>query len=156
MPIFEVQARKKKDWELDSIYDDKDLAVVAAELLLEGGFYTAVRVVEEQRGGDGKKSLSTIFQRRKGEGKQQPAAATPARKKAAPAAAVPRPRPRPAGAPAQAAAPAKAAPRAKAKAKPQKPKKSHAWLWFTLFLTGGIALAGMAAMKYIQAYLNQM
>ena len=44
---FEIQVLNHGDWQIDSIFDDQDLATFEANLVFGRGAYDAVRVVQE-------------------------------------------------------------------------------------------------------------
>jgi hypothetical protein len=46
--LYEVQVLKGQVWRVDSVFDDKELAVEAAKRMGESGRETAVRVIEDQ------------------------------------------------------------------------------------------------------------
>ncbi len=45
--LYEVHAYHRGNWQIDSIYDDRDLAIYEAHVLERNGRCTAVRVVKE-------------------------------------------------------------------------------------------------------------
>lgn len=76
---FEVHVFAQGGWRMESIYDDKELAVAAAKLLVGEGGIEMVRVAQEVITPDGKRKYRVVFN---SETAPKPAA----RKKAAPAA----------------------------------------------------------------------
>lgn len=46
--LYEVQVLKDEIWRVDSVFDDKELAIEAARRMGESGRATAVRVIEDQ------------------------------------------------------------------------------------------------------------
>jgi len=47
MVVFEIHTFREGVWKIDSVFDDKDLAVVEAQRMERAGRYSAIRVVEE-------------------------------------------------------------------------------------------------------------
>jgi len=58
---FELQSFQAGNWKIDSIYDDKELAVDMAKRLLGSRRATAMRVVEERFGDDGELKSRVVF-----------------------------------------------------------------------------------------------
>lgn len=77
---FEVYAYKSGNWNIDSVYDDKEQALHEARLLLESRHLTGVKVIQERHDEEsGKVSSMIIFNEVKHVGK--PKTPPPARKK---------------------------------------------------------------------------
>lgn len=77
---FEVYAYKSGNWNIDSVYDDKEQALHEARLLLESRHLTGVKVIQERHDEEsGKVSSMIIFNEVKHVGK--PKTPSPARKK---------------------------------------------------------------------------
>ena len=65
---FELQTYVGGTWKIDSVYDDRQLAVYEAQRLQAGGRYSAVRVVEERFDHDsGRITSKTVFRASKTE-----------------------------------------------------------------------------------------
>lgn len=47
MVVFEIHTFREGVWKIDSVFDDKELAVVEAQRMERAGRYSAIRVVEE-------------------------------------------------------------------------------------------------------------
>jgi hypothetical protein len=47
MVVFEIHTFRDGTWKIDSVFDDKELAVVEAQRMERSGRYSAIRVVEE-------------------------------------------------------------------------------------------------------------
>ncbi len=47
MVVFEIHTFREGVWKIDSVFDDKDLAVNEAQRMERSGRYSAIRVVEE-------------------------------------------------------------------------------------------------------------
>lgn len=47
MLVFEIHTFREGVWKIDSVFDDKDLAVTEAQRMERAGRYSAIRVVEE-------------------------------------------------------------------------------------------------------------
>lgn len=47
MVVFEIHTFREGVWKIDSVFDDKDLAVNEAQRMERAGRYSAIRVVEE-------------------------------------------------------------------------------------------------------------
>jgi hypothetical protein len=47
MVVFEIHTFRDGVWKIDSVFDDKELAVVEAQRMERAGRYSALRVVEE-------------------------------------------------------------------------------------------------------------
>ncbi len=68
LKVFEIHTYRNGAWKIDSVFDDRDLALIEAERIERGNRYSAVRVVEEtfddatERGG-----TRTIFRSSKAE-----------------------------------------------------------------------------------------
>jgi hypothetical protein len=58
---FELQSFQSGNWKIDSIYDDKELAIDMAKRLLGSRRATAMRVVEERFGDDGELKSRVVF-----------------------------------------------------------------------------------------------
>ena len=67
----------KKKWNMDSIYDQKDLAILSAGILLENSSYIAVRVVEVDINTETRmKKITTVHtEKRRGKKKKKDKAA---------------------------------------------------------------------------------
>jgi hypothetical protein len=65
---FELHTYTGGVWKIDSVYDDRQIAVYEAQRLHAGGRYSAVRVVEERFDGEsGKITSKTVFRASKTE-----------------------------------------------------------------------------------------
>lgn len=68
LKVFEIHTYRNGAWKIDSVFDDRDLALMEAERMDRGNRYSAVRVIEEtfddqtERG-----STRTIFRSSKAE-----------------------------------------------------------------------------------------
>ncbi len=63
---YEVYAYKGGKWAIDSVYDDRDMALYEARLLLNSRFLKAVQVVEERYNDNTMESTTkVIFRQRK-------------------------------------------------------------------------------------------
>ncbi len=63
MKSFEIQTYKDGNWRIDSIFDDRDLALFEARRVEEGNKYSGVRVIEENYDEASNRAPSrTIFQ----------------------------------------------------------------------------------------------
>ena len=49
MKAFEMHTYQSGEWKIDSVFDDRDLAMFEAQRMDERGHYTSIRVVEEIR-----------------------------------------------------------------------------------------------------------
>ncbi|HYB08836.1 MAG TPA: hypothetical protein VEJ16_04135 [Alphaproteobacteria bacterium] len=58
---FELQSFQAGNWKIDSIYDDKELAIDMAKRLLGARRATAMRVVEERFADDGELKSRVVF-----------------------------------------------------------------------------------------------
>lgn len=47
MILFEIHTFRDGKWKIDSVFDDKDLAIYEAQRMEKGGRFSAVRVVQE-------------------------------------------------------------------------------------------------------------
>ena len=47
MKAFEIHTYQSGKWRIDSVFDDRDLALLEAQLMDERGRYTGIRVIEE-------------------------------------------------------------------------------------------------------------
>ena len=47
MKAFEMHTYQSGEWKIDSVFDDRDLAMFEAQRMDESGRYTSIRVVEE-------------------------------------------------------------------------------------------------------------
>ena len=47
MVVFEIHTFREGVWKIDSVFDDKELAVTEAQRMERSGRYSAIRVVEE-------------------------------------------------------------------------------------------------------------
>jgi hypothetical protein len=47
MILFEIHTFREGTWKIDSVFDDKDLAIYEAQRMEKGGRFSAVRVVQE-------------------------------------------------------------------------------------------------------------
>lgn len=47
MVVYELQLFRDHDWKIDSVFDDRDLAVIEAQRIERSKRYSGVRVVEE-------------------------------------------------------------------------------------------------------------
>jgi hypothetical protein len=47
MILYEIHAFRGGTWKVDSVFDDKDLAVYEAQRMEKGGRFSAVRVIQE-------------------------------------------------------------------------------------------------------------
>jgi|LNFM01.1.fsa_nt_gb hypothetical protein len=47
MVVFEIHTFREGVWKIDSVFDDKELAVTEAQRMERAGRYSAIRVVEE-------------------------------------------------------------------------------------------------------------
>lgn len=47
MVVFEIHTFREGVWKIDSVFDDKELAITEAQRMERSGRYSAVRVVEE-------------------------------------------------------------------------------------------------------------
>jgi predicted RNA-binding Zn ribbon-like protein len=47
MILFEIHTFREGSWKIDSVFDDKDLAIYEAQRMEKGGRFSAVRVVQE-------------------------------------------------------------------------------------------------------------
>ena len=47
MILYEIHTFREGGWKIDSMFDDKDLAVYEAQRMEKGGRFSAVRVVQE-------------------------------------------------------------------------------------------------------------
>jgi hypothetical protein len=68
--LYEVQVLKDEIWRVDSVFDDKELAIEAARRMGESGRATAVRVIEDQTDAKtGRPVLRAVFRVSKAAGK---------------------------------------------------------------------------------------
>jgi len=78
MALYEVQRLRGRDWIIDSVFDDKDLAIDTAKSIMGGGRPPpSIRVVEEGQNGG---LTRTVFRQAIERPSQSPAAPAPARK----------------------------------------------------------------------------
>jgi len=85
---FEIYSFKNGDWMIDSVHDDKQMALHQARMLIESPHHMAIRVLQEIYDDETDKSMSlVVFKQQKGEEKRkkgaekQKKAATSAKKK---------------------------------------------------------------------------
>ncbi len=63
---YEVYVFRNENWTIDSVYDDREMALYEARLLIEGHGIQAVRVVEERFDeGSGEMDASIIFRQQR-------------------------------------------------------------------------------------------
>lgn len=68
LKVFEIHTYRNGAWKIDSVFDDKDLALMEAERMDRGRRYSAVRVVEETFDDETEKGgTRTIFRTSKAE-----------------------------------------------------------------------------------------
>lgn len=68
LKVFEIHTYRSGAWKIDSVFDDKDLALMEAERIDRGNRYSAVRVVEETFDDETEKGgTRTIFRSSKAE-----------------------------------------------------------------------------------------
>lgn len=125
--VFEVHRFREGRWMIDSVYDDRDVALEEGRKLLSGRIGVAVRVVEERFDPEsGDHGSRTIFEGRKGEFKQVTPAARPG------------PKLRPSAPPAAA-----------------KPKSGFIrWLVLMVLCTGGVGLALLLGLMALLDYVG--
>ena len=59
---YELHTYRGGTWKIDSVYDDREIAIFEAQRVFESGRYSAVRVVEERFDeASGKASTKTVF-----------------------------------------------------------------------------------------------
>jgi len=67
---FEIYSFKNGDWMIDSVHDDKQMALHQARMLLESPHHMAVRVLQEVYDDETDKSMSSVvFKQQKGDDK---------------------------------------------------------------------------------------
>ena len=68
LKVFEIHTYRNGAWKIDSVFDDRDLAMMEAERMDRGNRYSAVRVVEETFDDETEKgNTRTIFRSSKAE-----------------------------------------------------------------------------------------
>jgi len=75
---YEVYAFKAGNWNIDSVYDDKEMALYEARVLLDSRHLSAVQVIEEKFDADTGETLSKIIYRARKGDDRKPKAKTPA------------------------------------------------------------------------------
>lgn len=97
MPVtYEVYALKAGNWNIDSVYDDRDMALYEARLLVESRHLTAVQVVQEDFDeATGQSRSKVIFKQQRGEAAKSSRKAPPQQKQTRTPAARPKPKPKP-------------------------------------------------------------
>ena len=78
---FEIYSFKNGDWMIDSVHDDKQMALHQARMLLESPHHMAIRVLQEVYDDEIDKSMSSVvFKQQKGDEKRKKTS-PPAKKK---------------------------------------------------------------------------
>ncbi len=90
---YEVYAYKNGNWNIDSVYDDRDMAMHEARMLLESRYVSGAQVIEEKYDDETGDTFSKIiFKERKGAEKRKAAPRQKPQAKVAPAKAKPPPK----------------------------------------------------------------
>jgi hypothetical protein len=72
MTTFEIYSFKNGDWMIDSVHDDKQMALHQARMLLESPHHMAIRVLQEVYDDEADKSMSSVvFKQQKGDDKRK-------------------------------------------------------------------------------------
>ena len=70
---FEIYSFKNGDWMLDSVHDDKNLAIHQGRMLIASPHHMAIRVIEESYDDDADRSFSKIiYKEKKGKDDEKP------------------------------------------------------------------------------------
>ena len=78
---FEIYSFKNGDWMIDSVHDDKQMALHQARMLLESPHHMAIRVLQEVYDDEIDKSMSSVvFKQQQGDEKRKKTS-PPAKKK---------------------------------------------------------------------------
>ncbi len=78
---FEIYSFKNGDWMIDSVHDDKQMALHQARMLLESPHHMAIRVLQEVYDDEADTSMSSVvFKQQKGDEKRKKTA-PPVKKK---------------------------------------------------------------------------
>lgn len=79
---YEIYSFKNGDWMLDSVHDDKNMAIHQGRMLVGGSHHMAIRVIEESYDDEADRSFSKIiYKDQKGKGDEKPKKAVPKKKK---------------------------------------------------------------------------
>ncbi len=79
---FEIYTFKNGDWMLDSVHDDKNMAIHQGRMLIASPHHMAIRVIEETYDDDADRSFSKIiYKDQKGQEEQAPKKQPPKKKK---------------------------------------------------------------------------
>ncbi len=70
---YEVLSTRGDNWTIESVYDDRDVALYEARVLLENRHLKAVKVIQETHDDESDRTISrTIFNEARGAAKAQP------------------------------------------------------------------------------------
>ena len=79
---FEIYSFKNGNWMLDSVHDDKNMAIHQGRMLVASPHHMAIRVIEESYNDESDKSVSRIiYKEQKGKEEEKPKKLPPKKKK---------------------------------------------------------------------------